>query len=92
MFPTAGNQEMVVVFSAGNAGPGAVRKPRQARSDGSAPINRATDAREKGRIGITGTGFSYSGASGRVTSETLGRDLNPLGRGDGREEAGGAGG
>jgi hypothetical protein len=45
---------------------------------------RATDAREKGRIGITGTAYAYAGASGRVTSEALGRDLNPLGRGDGQ--------
>jgi YD repeat-containing protein len=46
-------------------------------------LGRATDAREKGRIGIFGTGLSYAGSSGRVTSETLGRDINPLGRGDG---------
>ena len=49
-----------------------------------ADLSRATDVREKGRIGITGTAYAYAGASGRVTSEALGRDLNPLGRGDGR--------
>jgi hypothetical protein len=50
---------------------------------------RATDMREKGRIGIYGTGFSYAGSSPRVTSESLGRDLNPLGRGDGNAYVGG---
>jgi YD repeat-containing protein len=55
----------------------------------STDYSRITDMREKGRIGIFGTGFSYAGASGRVTSETLGRDLNPLGRGDGMAYVGG---
>jgi YD repeat-containing protein len=52
-------------------------------------LSRVTDMREKGRIGIFGTGFSYAGSYGRVTSETLGRDLNPLGRGDGIGYVGG---
>jgi hypothetical protein len=52
-------------------------------------LSRVTDAREKGRIGIYGTGFSYAGSSPRVTSESLGRDLNPLGRGDGMAYVGG---
>jgi hypothetical protein len=46
-------------------------------------LSRLTDAREKGRIGIFGSALSYAGAYGRVTSESLGRDLNPLGRGNG---------
>ena len=49
----------------------------------SATVDRGTDAREKGRIGIFGTMLSYAGSYGRVTSEALGRDINPLGRGDG---------
>jgi hypothetical protein len=55
----------------------------------STDYSRITDMREKGRIGIFGTGFSYAGSSGRVTSESLGRDLNPLGRGDGMAYVGG---
>jgi hypothetical protein len=55
----------------------------------STDLSRITDMREKGRIGIFGTGFSYAGASGRVTSESIGRDLNPLGRGDGMAYVGG---
>ena len=47
-------------------------------------MSRATDAREKDRIGIFGTGLSYAGSYGRVTSESIGRDLNPLGRGKGQ--------
>jgi hypothetical protein len=47
-------------------------------------LSRLTDAREKGRIGILGSALSYAGSYGRVTSESMGRDLNPLGRGDGR--------
>ena len=46
-------------------------------------LSRLTDAREKGRIGILGSALSYAGSYGRVTSESIGRDLNPLGRGDG---------
>jgi YD repeat-containing protein len=46
-------------------------------------MSRATDAREKGRIGILGSGVSFAGSYGRVTSEAIGRDVNPLGRGDG---------
>ena len=53
-------------------------------------LSRATDAREKGRIGIFGSQLSYAGSSGRVTSEPLGRDLNPLGRGDGGAYVAGA--
>jgi hypothetical protein len=52
-------------------------------------MDRATDAREKGRIGILGSGLSYGGSYSRVTSETIGRDLNPLGRGDGNAYVGG---
>ena len=52
-------------------------------------MSRATDAREKGRIGILGSGLSYAGSYSRVTSETIGRDLNPLGRGDGNAYVGG---
>ena len=47
-------------------------------------LSRLTDAREKGRIGILGSALAYAGLAGRVTSESIGRDLNPLGRGDGR--------
>ncbi len=46
-------------------------------------LSRLTDAREKGRIGILGSALSYAGSYARVTSESIGRDLNPLGRGDG---------
>ena len=53
-------------------------------------LSRATDAREKGRIGIFGSQLSYAGSSARVTSEPLGRDLNPLGRGDGGAYVAGA--
>ena len=49
----------------------------------STDMSRATDKREKDRLGIFGTSNSYAGAYGRVTSESIGRDLNPLGRGDG---------
>ena len=52
-------------------------------------LSRLTDAREKGRIGILGSALSYAGSYGRVTSESIGRDLNPLGRGDGTYYAGG---
>lgn len=52
-------------------------------------MSRATDAREKDRIGIFGTGISYAGSYGRVTSESIGRDLNPLGRGAGQALVGG---
>jgi YD repeat-containing protein len=53
-------------------------------------MSRATDAREKQRIGIFGTGLSYAGSYGRVTSESIGRDLNPLGRGAGQALVAGA--
>jgi len=53
-------------------------------------LDRATDAREKQRIGIFGTGFSYAGSYSRVTSEPIGRDLNPPGRGDGMAYVAGA--
>ena len=53
-------------------------------------LDRATDAREKGRIGIFGSALSYAGSSGRVTSEPLGRDVNPFGRGSGAALVGGA--
>jgi hypothetical protein len=53
-------------------------------------LSRLTDAREKGRIGILGSALSYAGLAGRVTSESIGRDLNPLGRGDGRAYVAGA--
>jgi len=46
-------------------------------------MSRATDAREKERLGIFGTSVAYAGSYGRVTSQPIGRDLNPLGRGDG---------
>ena len=47
-------------------------------------MSRATDKREKDRLGIFGTSNSYAGSYGRVTSESIGRDLNPNGRGDGK--------
>jgi len=50
---------------------------------GGLDLSRSTDAREKGRLGLFGTSESYAGSYGRVTSEPIGRDLNPLGRGDG---------
>ena len=50
---------------------------------GGLDLSRSTDAREKGRVGLFGTAESYAGSYGRVTSESVGRDLNPLGRGDG---------
>jgi hypothetical protein len=50
---------------------------------GGLDLSRSTDAREKGRLGLFGTAESYAGAYPRVTSESIGRDLNPLGRGDG---------
>jgi hypothetical protein len=40
-------------------------------------------------VGIFGSGYSYCGSSPRVTSETIGRDINPLGRGDGMAYVGG---
>ncbi len=54
-----------------------------ASSSSANDLSRATDAREKVRIGILGSALSYAGSYGRVTSESIGRDLNPLGRGDG---------
>jgi hypothetical protein len=56
----------------------------------SSDMDRVTDSREKGRIGIFGTTQSYAGSSGRVTHELIGRDLNPLGRGDGNAYVAGA--
>jgi hypothetical protein len=53
-------------------------------------LSRATDVREKGRVGIFGSGYSLSGSSPRMTSETIGRDINPLGRGDGMAYVGGS--
>ncbi len=55
----------------------------------STDMSRATDAREKDRIGIFGSGLLYAGSYGRVTSESIGRDLNPLGRGAGQALVGG---
>src|SRR5690606_31324801 len=52
-------------------------------------MSRATDTREKGRIGITGSSQAYGGSNGRVTSEAIGRDINPLGRGGGAALVGG---
>ncbi|UNM08208.1 MAG: RHS repeat protein [Planctomycetales bacterium] len=52
-------------------------------------MDRATDTREKGRLGITGSAQSYGGSNGRVTSEAIGRDINPLGRGNGSALVGG---
>ena len=57
---------------------------------GGLDLSRSTDAREKGRVGLFGTAESYAGAYGRVTSESIGRDLNPLGRGDGQAYVAGA--
>jgi hypothetical protein len=51
--------------------------------------SRATDMREKDRMGIFGNTLSYAGSYGRVASESIGRDLNPLGRGDGVAYVGG---
>ena len=56
---------------------------------GGLDLSRSTDAREKGRLGLFGTAESYAGSYGRVTSESIGRDLNPLGRGDGGAYVGG---
>jgi len=53
-------------------------------------MSRATDKREKDRMGVFGTSNSYAGSYGRVTSESIGRDLNPLGRGNGRQYIAGA--
>ena len=53
-------------------------------------MSRATDKREKDRLGIFGTSNSYAGSYGRVTSEPIGRDLNPLGRGSGQAFVAGA--
>jgi hypothetical protein len=55
----------------------------------STDMSLATDAREKQRIGVFGTDLSYAGSYGRVTSESIGRDLNPLGRGAGQALVGG---
>jgi len=52
-------------------------------------LDRATDTREKGRIGILGSALAYAGSSPRVTSEKIGRDINPLGRGGGAALVGG---
>ena len=52
-------------------------------------MDRASDTREKGRIGITGSAQAYGGSNGRVTSEAIGRDINPLGRGGGAALVGG---
>ncbi|MBN2082526.1 hypothetical protein JW859_10025 [bacterium] len=46
-------------------------------------MDRATDIRDKAQIGILGSALSYRGSDGRVSSETIGRDINPMGRGDG---------
>jgi hypothetical protein len=46
----------------------------------STDMTRATDAREKQRIGIFGTDLSYAESYGRLASESIGRDLNPLGK------------
>ena len=56
----------------------------------STDMSRVTDAREKQRIGLFGTGSSYAGSYGRVTSESIGRDINPLGRGMGQALVAGA--
>jgi len=48
------------------------------------------DAREKMRVGVFGSAYSYAGSSPRITSEALGCDINPLGRGDGMGYVGGA--
>jgi hypothetical protein len=80
------------VSDADDGGGGTVQAESRLFFDGTvAPtdMSRATDAREKGRIGILGSGLSYVGLAGRVTSETIGRDLNPLGRGDGNAYTGG---
>lgn len=53
-------------------------------------MDRTADTRERGRIGIFGTMQSYAGSSGCVTHELIGRDLNPLGRGDGNAYVAGA--
>jgi hypothetical protein len=45
-------------------------------------MDRVTDSREKGCIGIFDTTQSYAGSRGRVTHELVGRDLNSLGRED----------
>ncbi len=75
------------------AGPAAVRRPAAGRilKRGSAaalvqarPLPAAIP-----RCGILGTALSYAGLAGRVVSESIGRDLNPLGRGDGTFYAGG---
>jgi hypothetical protein len=57
----------------------------------SGALGTATDAREASRIGIFGTSNSYGGSYGRVSNEAIGRDLNPLGRGDGEAYVAGSG-
>jgi len=53
-------------------------------------MSRATDTREGYRVGFLGSSYSYKRSSGRVTAESIGRDLNPLGRGDGMAYLAGA--
>ena len=53
-------------------------------------MSRATDTREGFRVGFLGSSNSYNGSSGRVAAESIGRDLNPLGRGDGMAYLAGA--
>jgi hypothetical protein len=55
----------------------------------STDLSRATDVREKERLGIFSTDLAYAGSYGRVLSESIGRDLNPLGRGAGQALVGG---
>ena len=62
---------------------------RRALSEAECQCRGATDAREKGRIGILGSALAYAGSSPRITSEKIGRDVNPLGRGDGMAYVGG---
>jgi hypothetical protein len=52
-------------------------------------MSRVTDQREAGRMGIHGTSLSRGGSDPRVTSEAIGRDINPLGRGNGMALVGG---
>ena len=78
----------------GSADPLGVLNPMSSRLDFDGTVtatdmDRATDAREKGRIGILGSALSYAGSSPRVTSEKIGRDVNPLGRGGGAALVGG---
>jgi len=62
---------------------------RRALSEAECQCRGATDAREKGRIGILGSALAYAGSSPRITSEKIGRDVNPLGRGSGMALVGG---